>query len=94
MNIIERGREFLQSLQAMAKRTVWDWKRCPQCGSMVTVKWGSYKRKPWFLSGRQVVKVHNIKVGSSQSQAFPDMLLMPLRGNPLPHGPKLEDVKG
>lgn len=57
MNIIERGREFLQSLQAMAKRTVWDWKRCPRCGSMVTVKWGFYEREPWFLSGRQVVKV-------------------------------------
>ena len=57
MNIIERGREFLQSLQALANRTVWDWKRCPACGSMVTVKWGFYQRKPWFLSGRQVVKV-------------------------------------
>jgi transposase-like protein len=57
MNIIERGREFLQSLQALANRTVWDWKRCPACGSMLTVKWGFYRRKPWFLSGRQVVKV-------------------------------------
>jgi transposase-like protein len=57
MNIIERGRGFLQSLQTLANRTVWEWKRCPSCGSLVTVKWGFYERSPWFLNGRQVVKV-------------------------------------
>jgi transposase-like protein len=64
MNIIERGREFLQSLQTLANRTMWEWKRCPNCGSMMTVKWGFYKRAPWFLSGRQEVQVqrHRCKV--------------------------------
>jgi transposase-like protein len=57
MNIIERGKAFYQWLCAWAQMTIWDWKRCPHCGSMVTVKWGFYPRRPWCLSGRQVVKV-------------------------------------
>ena len=57
MNIVERGKAFYQWLCVWAQMTVWDWKRCPHCGSMVTVKWGYYTRRPWFLSGRQEVKV-------------------------------------
>jgi len=57
MNIIERGRSFVQSLLALIARTAWDWKRCPQCGSTLTIKNGSYTRKPWFFSGRQTVRV-------------------------------------
>lgn len=57
MNIIERGRAFLQSLRALADRTAWDWKRCPACGSMLTIKNGSYTRWPWFFSGRERVRV-------------------------------------
>ena len=53
MNIIERGQAFAQSLRAMVERTAWDWKRCPQCGSTLTIKNGSYQRQPWFLDGRQ-----------------------------------------
>ena len=49
--------KFLQSLQDLANRTLWDWKKCPHCGSMVTIKYGTYTRKPWFLEGRQQVKV-------------------------------------
>ena len=57
MNIIERGRAYLQSLQAQAKRTAWDWKQCPQCGSRLTIKNGSYQRRPWFLGRRETVRV-------------------------------------
>jgi transposase-like protein len=57
MNIVERGRAFLQGLLALAGRTVWEWRRCPHCGETETCKWGSYTRRPWFLSGRQTVQV-------------------------------------
>ena len=57
MNIIERGKAFAQSLRALAARTAWDWKRCPHCDSLVTVKNGSYTRRPWYLWGRKAVRV-------------------------------------
>src|SRR5215212_636042 len=57
MNIVERGRAFLQGLRELAGRTVWEWRRCPRCGETETCKWGSYERRPWFLSGRQTVRV-------------------------------------
>ena len=57
MNIVERGRAFLHGLRGLAERTVWEWRRCPRCGETETCKWGSYERRPWFLSGRQTVRV-------------------------------------
>jgi len=58
MNIVERGRAHLQFLIALAKRTVWDWKRCPNCNSTRTSCWGSYWRYPWFLGqGRREVRI-------------------------------------
>jgi transposase-like protein len=57
MNIVERGRAFLQGLRALAERKVWEWRRCPHCGETETCKWGSYTRRPWFLSGRAEVRV-------------------------------------
>jgi transposase-like protein len=57
MNIVERGRRFLDSLRALADRTAWEWRRCPRCGDTLTQKWGVYQRHPWFLSGRQEVVV-------------------------------------
>jgi transposase-like protein len=57
MNIIERGKAFAQSLRALVGRTAWDWKRCPECGSTLTIKNGSYKRHPWFLGRRETVRV-------------------------------------
>lgn len=57
MNIVDRGRAFLQSLWEVAKRTAWDWRRCPYCGDTLTCKWGSYPRYPWCFDGRQVVRV-------------------------------------
>ena len=57
MDIIEHGRAFVQSLRELARRTAWDWKRCPQCGSTLTIKNGGYLRHPWFFAGRQTVRV-------------------------------------
>ncbi len=57
MNIVERGRQFLQSLRDLATRSAWDWRRCPTCGNTLTQRWGTYRRDPWFLDGRKVVRV-------------------------------------
>jgi transposase-like protein len=57
MNILARGRAFLQSLQDLTNRTVWEWRRCPQCGETDTQKYGFYKRHPWFIEGRRQVAV-------------------------------------
>ncbi len=57
MNIIERGKAFLQFLRDLANRSAWDWRRCPRCGDTLTSKWGGYVRHPWFFGGRQVVRV-------------------------------------
>ena len=57
MNIIERGRAFLKQLQELGSRTVWDWKRCPHCGSWWTIKNGGYWRHPWGFGGRDSVRV-------------------------------------
>lgn len=62
MNIIERGRAHLQSLVALAKRSVWDWKHCPTCGGTWTSCWGTYVRYPWSLErGRQEVRIQRHK---------------------------------
>jgi transposase-like protein len=57
MNIIERGSAFLQSLRELAGRSAWDWKRCPQCGSTLTIKNGGYRCHPWFSERRETVRV-------------------------------------
>lgn len=54
MNIIERGKTFVQSLAQLGKEYS---RRCPHCGSTVTSKWGSYRRRPWFFEGRKSVRV-------------------------------------
>lgn len=54
MNIIERGKVFVQSLRRWKDR---QWRRCPHCGSTITSKWGSYERHPWFFDGRKSVRV-------------------------------------
>jgi transposase-like protein len=57
MNILARGLAFLQWLTSLSQRSAWDWKRCPECGNTITCKWGGYTRNPWFLGGRQRVRV-------------------------------------
>jgi transposase-like protein len=57
MNIIARGRAFVDRLRELASRSAWDWRRCPRCGDTLTCKWGGYARHPWTLAGRQTVWV-------------------------------------
>jgi len=57
MNMIERGRRFVERLRALAKRSAYDWRRCPRCGSTWTRKNGGYYRYPWRLWGREQVRV-------------------------------------
>lgn len=54
--MIERGRQFVESLLGLAKKTEWDWRLCSNCGSRGIMN-GGYARRPWFLSGRVVVRV-------------------------------------
>jgi len=46
MNIIERGRRFVQRLKELSQRSVWDWRRCPRCGKDQTIRNGGYWRRP------------------------------------------------
>jgi transposase-like protein len=57
MNIIERGRGFVQKLQELAQRTEWDWRQCPRCGGTWTIKNGGRFRHPWRLEGRQRMRI-------------------------------------
>lgn len=57
MNIIKRGRAFLDALRGLNARTAWDWRRCPYCGQTDTWRHGSYRRHPWTLDGRQSIRV-------------------------------------
>jgi transposase-like protein len=57
MNMIERGRAFVESLQSLAHRSAWDWRRCPSCGGWETYKNGSYVRHPWTFEGRKRLRV-------------------------------------
>lgn len=61
MNIIERGKAFVQNLWDLANRSVWDWRRCPKCGDTDTCKWSTYTRHPWFFEGRKTVVVQRHK---------------------------------
>jgi len=57
MNIIARGQAFVESLKALARRSVRDWRRCPHCGGDDTYRNGNYWRRPWGTEGRQAVPV-------------------------------------
>ena len=57
MNIIERGRGFVQWLRELHQRSLWDWRRCPRCGKDQTIRNGGYWRRPWTFEGRQRVRV-------------------------------------
>ncbi len=57
MNIIERGRDFVQKLRELAQRSAWDWRRCPRCGGTWTIKNGGRSIHPFFFEGRQEVRI-------------------------------------
>jgi hypothetical protein len=51
MNIIERGRVFVQRLQELAQRSGWDWRRCPQChgcGAFYDEEYAFVVRGSWY----------------------------------------------
>jgi len=66
MNIIKQGKDFLQSLWALAVRSIWDWRRCPYCDENDTVRWGHYPRRPWFLDGRREVQIQRHRCNRCQ----------------------------
>ena len=80
MNIIERGRAFVQALRALAERTVWDWQRCPACGSRLTIKHGSYPRRPWFFTGCERVREQR-HLCHSCAQSYSEQSALLVRGS-------------
>jgi hypothetical protein len=80
MNIVERGRAFLQGLRGLAGRTVWEWRCCPYCGETETCKWGSYQRRPWFLSGRQAVRVQRHRCHGCCERTYSERSALLVRG--------------
>ena len=75
MNIIDRGRVFVQHLGELAHRSAWDWRRCPRCGSTDTVRNGGRWTHPWTLEGRRTVRIqrhlcHGCGVSYSESSPF------------------------
>lgn len=63
MSMIARGQAFVAGLRELAGRQAKDWRRCPWCGSELTSRWGSYTRRPWTFTGRQVVVVPRHRCG-------------------------------
>lgn len=57
MNIVDKARAFVHSLDALAKKTAWDWRACPKCGQDDTIRHGTYSVHPWFLDGRHEVVI-------------------------------------
>ena len=57
MNIIEKAKAFVHSLEALAKKTAWEWRECPRCGNDDTIRYGTYRVHPWFLDGRREVVI-------------------------------------
>ena len=57
MNMIERGRDFVQKVRELAGRSAWEWRRCPRCGKSWTRKNGGRFRHPWTLEGRKRVRI-------------------------------------
>jgi transposase-like protein len=52
-----KARAFVHSLEALAKKTAWDWRKCPRCGQDDTIRYGTYTVHPWFLDGRREVVI-------------------------------------
>ncbi len=76
MNIIERGKQFVQHLSELANRSAWDWRRCPRCGGTDTVKNGGRMVHPWTLEGRKEIRIqrhlcHSCKDKASYSEESP-----------------------
>ena len=64
MDIMARGRAFVESLVAIGRRREVDRRRCRVCESSQVYKHGSYTRHPWELEGRQAVVVQRYRCQS------------------------------
>lgn len=80
MNIIRQGKDFLQSLWALAARSIWDWRRCPYCGDDYTIRWGYYSRRPWFFDGRRQVPIQRHRCKSC-GRTYSEKLAVLVRGS-------------
>ena len=80
LNILERGRACLQLRPALAERSPWDWQRCPQCGRRLTIKHGSYTRRPGFFTGRQRVRGPR-HVCHAGTQSYAEQAALLVRGS-------------
>jgi len=80
VNMIERGREFVQQLCRLGSRSARDWRVCPSCGSTVTCKHGTYTRHPWYLDGQQEVRVQRHKCCECEGTYSEDSPLLVPRG--------------
>lgn len=69
MNIIDKAKAFVHSLEALAKKTAWDWRACPRCGQDDTIKYGTYTVHPWFLDGRRTVVIQRHKCNVCSGRA-------------------------
>lgn len=69
MNIVERAKAFAKSLDDLANRSSWQWRRCPRCGGTDTAKYGTYARRLWCLSGRKTIVVQRHKCNVCSSSA-------------------------
>ncbi len=81
MNIIERGKQFVQHLRELASRSSRDWRRCPHCGGTNTSRYGTRRREPWFLDGRLQVRIQRhwcYSCNGSYSEQPPELV----RGSP------------
>lgn len=67
MDIVERGKAFVEHLRELASRSAWDWRRCPRCGGSDTVKNGGRWVYPWTLEGREEVRIQRHRCYSCKS---------------------------
>lgn len=77
---MQRAEAFVQSLRQLAKRSPWEWRRCPKCGDTDTYRWGTYTRRVWFLFGRKsvVVQRHKCNLCSQHGETSTYSELSPL----------------
>jgi hypothetical protein len=70
MNIVERAKAFVHSLEALANKTAWDWRACPKCGQDDTIRYGTYTTHPWFLDGRREIAIQRHKCNLCSGSAI------------------------
>ena len=78
MNIVARARVFVESLRRLGRRTEWERRQCPTCGSNNVHKHGSYTRRPYTSTGRKEVRVQRYccqDCGATHSETLPELVI-------------------